>query len=77
MSKTEIMAEIPRLSPEERREIMEQLAGLEELHLLRGGEPSDAEKTLLDEALAEYRRNPGAGRPWREVMAELRVENSR
>jgi hypothetical protein len=52
---------------------MEQLANLEELHVLRGGEPSDAEKTLLDEALAEYLRNPGAGRPWREVMAELHV----
>jgi hypothetical protein len=77
MSKTEIMAELPRLSSEERQEIMEQLAGLEELQLLRGGEPSDAEKTLLDAALTEYRRNPAAGRPWREVLAALRAENIR
>jgi len=74
MSKSEIMAQLPRLTPEERREIMEQLAGLEELHLLRGGEPSEAEKILLDAALTEYRRNPQAGRPWREVLAEVRTD---
>jgi hypothetical protein len=77
MSKTEILAELPRLTPEERREIMDKLAGLEELHLLRGGEPSEAEKTMLDEALAEYRRDPQAGRPWREVLAGLRAQRSR
>lgn len=77
MSKSEIMAGIPLLSPEERREIMEQLAGLEDLHLLHGGEPSGAEKARLDDALVAYRRNPDAGRPWREVTAELRAENYR
>ena len=77
MSKAEVMAGIRQLSREERREIMEQLASLEELEVLRGGEPSHAEKALLDQALAEYRRTPGVGRPWREVLLELRAGNSR
>jgi hypothetical protein len=41
--------------------------------LLCGGEPSAEEKALLDEALEEYRRNPHAGRPWREVLSRLRA----
>jgi hypothetical protein len=77
MSKAEIMAEIHHLSLEERREIMEQLASLEELEVLRGGTPSAEEKALLDQALKEYRRNPGVGRPWRDVLADLRADNSR
>lgn len=34
-------------------------------------EPSDQERRLLDEALAELDRKPGAGRPWDEVRSEL------
>lgn len=34
-------------------------------------EPSDEERRLLDEALAELDREPGASRPWDEVRAEL------
>ena len=34
-------------------------------------EPSDEERRLLDEALAELDREPGASRPWDEVRAEV------
>jgi len=71
MSKAEILARLPTLSPPERQEIIQRLWDLEELALLRGGEPSPEEKALLDQALEEYNRNPSGGRPWREVLGRL------
>jgi putative addiction module component (TIGR02574 family) len=73
MSKADILAELPKLSPPDRQEIIHRLWDLEEMALLCGGEPSAEEKALLDEALEEYRRNPHAGRPWREVLSRLRA----
>ena len=67
MSKTEILAELPKLSAEDREEILEQLWRLEE-----AGGPTDREKTLLNEAQAAYDANPNAGAPWSEVEARLR-----
>ena len=67
MSKTEILAELPRLSSEERAEIMEYLWHLEE-----AGGPTEREKTLLNEAQAEYDAHPTAGAPWRDVEKRLR-----
>jgi hypothetical protein len=71
MSKAEILAELPRLAAEDRADIIHRLWDLEEMALLRGGEPSAEEKTLLDQALEAYRRDPNAGRPWREVLSGL------
>ncbi len=67
MSKTEILAELPKLSAQDREEILEQLWRLEE-----AGGPTDREKTLLNEAQAAYDANPNAGAPWSEVEARLR-----
>ena len=66
MSKTEILAELPRLSPQERAEILSQLWQLEE-----SAGPTAHEKTLLNEAQADFDANPTAGAPWREVEARL------
>ncbi len=66
MSKTEIIAALPRLSASERNEILDQLLQLEE-----AAGPTDREKTLLDEAQASYEANPAAV-PWREVEERLR-----
>jgi hypothetical protein len=49
MSKTEILAELPKLSAQERGEILEQLWRLEE-----AAGPSDYEKHALNEAQAAY-----------------------
>lgn len=67
MSKTDILAELPRLSSEERAEIMERLWVLEE-----AGGPTEREKTLLNEAQADYDANPTEGSPWRDVEKRLR-----
>jgi putative addiction module component (TIGR02574 family) len=67
MGKTEILAELPKLSAQERGEILEQLWRLEE-----AAGPTEREKTLLNEAQAAYDANPNAGAPWAEVEVRLR-----
>lgn len=49
MSKTEILAELPKLSAQDRGEILEQLWRLEE-----AAGPTEREKALLNEAQAAY-----------------------
>ena len=72
MSKSEILLELPRLPVLDRREILERLWDLEEWDVLHVDEPSAEEKQALDEALDAFASNSGAGRPWREVLAEIR-----
>jgi hypothetical protein len=72
MSKSEILAELPKLKLAERREIFDRICEMEEHDLLHGSQPSAEEKALLDHELKEYRQNPGAGSSWQEVEARLR-----
>jgi putative addiction module component (TIGR02574 family) len=67
MSKTEILAELPKLSAQDRGEILEQLWRLEE-----SAGPTERERALLNEAQAAYDANPNAGASWSEVEARLR-----
>ena len=71
MSKTQILAELPSLEAEERREVFERLCELQEDDLLRGVGPGDDEKRLLDQALAEFERDGNSGRPWRDVLQDV------
>jgi putative addiction module component (TIGR02574 family) len=71
MSKTEILAELPKLDVADRREIFDRVCEMEERDLLTGG-ATDEEKVLLDRELEEYRRNPEAGSTWNEVEARIR-----
>ena len=71
MSKNEILLELTRLPSSDRLEILDRLWDLEEGDVLHAAEPLPEEKALLDEALAAYARKPGAGRPWRDVLAEI------
>jgi putative addiction module component (TIGR02574 family) len=72
MSKAEILRELPKLGLQERREIFERIGELEDQDLVKGGEPSAADKELLDRELEEYRQNPEAGSTWPEVESRLR-----
>jgi len=67
MSTTEILAELPLLSAQERAEIMERLWRLEE-----AAGPTEFEKTVLNEAQAEYNTSPSANASWEEVEKRLR-----
>ncbi|HEY1789561.1 MAG TPA: hypothetical protein VGJ73_15495 [Verrucomicrobiae bacterium] len=71
MSKKEILAELPKLGIADRREIFDCICEMEERDL-RDGTATPAEKTLLDQELEEYRRNPDAGSTWDEVEARIR-----
>ena len=67
MSKAEIIAELPRLTAEDRSDILARLWQMEE-----AAGPTSREKQLLNEAQAAYDANPAAGAPWSEVEARLR-----
>ena len=67
MSKAEILAELPKLTTEDRNDILAQLWRMEET-----SGPTSREKQLLEEAQATYDANPAVGAPWSEVEARLR-----
>jgi putative addiction module component (TIGR02574 family) len=67
MSKTEILAELPKLSAQDRGEILEQLWRLEE-----AAGPTENEQALLNDAQVAYDANPTAGAPWSEAEIRLR-----
>jgi hypothetical protein len=72
MSKAEILAELPTLKAEERQQVFQRLCELQEDDLLHGIGPSENEKKLLDQAIAEFQRDGNPGTPWREVLRRIR-----
>ena len=74
MSKADILAELPKLTPAERQEVRLKLAHLDGEEWLDADDPLiDAEKALLDARLAAYEKDPDAGSSWEEVEARLRA----
>ena len=77
MSKAEILAELPKLQPEERREVLDRICELDraaEETWMDGGELTAQDKSLLEEALVDYQKSPDAGTPWEEVLNRLRPQ---
>jgi putative addiction module component (TIGR02574 family) len=73
MSKVEILEELPKLTTEERKEILLKLAELDGDLWLDAEEPlTDAEKAILEARLAAYEKDPDAGSSWIEVEARIR-----
>lgn len=77
MTKSEILAELPKLHADERAQVFERLCELQEADLLRGTEPGDAEKQLLDDALTAFERDGNPGIPWREALRRVRSSKTR
>jgi len=74
MSKTEILDELSKLTPQERFEIRVKLAELDGDRWLDDDDPlTDEQKALLDARLADMEQNPGASIPWDE--ARKRIES--
>ena len=71
MSKAEIIAELARLSPEDRAEVQAKLDELAGDAWQDGGELSDGDKKALNSALAEYEKSPDVGSSWDEVRARI------
>jgi hypothetical protein len=72
MSKAQILEELPKLTVSDRSQLFTRLAELQEADLLDSGSPTAFERQALDEALAEFERNPNPGEPWRDVFREIR-----
>ena len=65
MSLTEILAEIPKLSFAERQELVRRAIEIEDQDL------TTEEKAILDERLADFRKNPDKGIPAEQLKAEV------
>jgi putative addiction module component (TIGR02574 family) len=77
MSTAEILRELPKLQPEERRVVrakLNELDGVADDVWIDGGELTEEEKAMLDARLADYEKNPKAGSSWEEVEARLRKQ---
>ena len=74
MSTADIIAALPRLSPEDRAEVQAKLDELAGNAWLDRGELSDAERQSLDAALAEYAKSPDAGCSWQDVKARVQAK---
>jgi putative addiction module component (TIGR02574 family) len=72
MSKEQLVAELAKLTPEERWEILETFWSPEEQAHLDPGGPTEEEKALLDRETEEHENNPDDGEPWEIVEARLR-----
>ena len=69
MSTTEILAQLPRLTAEERDAVRSRLDDIDAAAPL-----SPEEKRLIDERVAAYRQNPGAGVSWAVAEAAIRKQ---
>jgi hypothetical protein len=73
MSFQEILAELPRFSPEERDLLRARLAELAGEEWIDADELSPEEKALIEDRIAEHERNPAAAIPWTVMEAKLKA----
>lgn len=74
MGKSEIIAELPRLSPEELAEIQAKLDELAGDAWQDRRELSQADKQTLNATLKQYEASPDAGSSWEEVKARIEAK---
>ena len=73
MSKADILAEIPKLTKEERFEIRVKLAEMDGGGWLDEDDPlTEDEKKLIDARLAEHEANPQSAIPFEEFKAQMK-----
>lgn len=70
MSKAQIINELPKLSPEERRDILEKIQEIDRNGWL-AEDLSPEEIALIEQRLAAHQKNPTASVPWNEVETRL------
>ena len=71
MSKSEILTALPKLSPAERRELLDKLLELETTDWLDSNDLTDEERALIENRLIAHRKNPDAAIPWDDIEARL------
>lgn len=76
MSKVQIFEELPKLTPEERHEVLEKIYQLEHIaedEWLDADDPlTDAEKALIESRIEAHEKNPASAIPWAEFDARLK-----
>ena len=70
MSKADILRELPKLTREERREVVTKVHEIDGDDWLDEGELSAEERAMLEARVAEHERNPAAI-PWNEFQSRL------
>ncbi len=70
MSKAQIIDELPKLSPDERREILHRIHEIDHDDWL-AEDLSPGEIALIEERLATHQKSPAAAVPWNEAEARL------
>ncbi|MBX3737949.1 MAG: hypothetical protein KF715_14730 [Candidatus Didemnitutus sp.] len=73
MSFQEVLAELPKLSPEERDLVRARLAELAGEEWMDADELSSEEKALIEARIAEHERNPGTAISWEIMEAKLKA----
>ncbi len=74
MSKAEILAELPKLTKEERYEIRVRLAEMDSGGWLDADDPlTDEQKALLEARLEDMEKHPGKSIPWKDAEARLKA----
>jgi len=74
MSTAEILAELPKLRPEELAEVQAKLDELTGETWSDDADLTDADKAALDAALADYQKDPDSGSTWEEVKARIQAK---
>jgi DNA-directed RNA polymerase sigma subunit (sigma70/sigma32) len=77
MSKTEILAELSKLTPEERQEVRLRLAELDHDDWLDDGALTDKEKSVIEERFRDMDARPDVSIAWDEAKAHLTTRSSR
>lgn len=72
MSLSEILDELPRLTSEERHQVVERVMQLDGDWIDEGDALSLEEKRLIDSRLAAHDRDPASAIPWEEARARLK-----
>lgn len=71
MSKTDILAELPKLTREERDEIRLKLAEIDDRWLDEDDPLTDDQKALIETRIEAHERNSEQAIPWEEFKARL------
>ena len=73
MSLSEILDELPRLTPEQRHQVVEKVMELDGDWIDDEEALSPEEKRLIESRLAEHDVDPSSAVPWEEVKARLKA----
>ncbi len=76
MSKAEILAALPTLTPAERQEILLKLAELDGTVWLDRDDPlTDEDKALIEARMDAYEKDPDSAIPWDEFKVRVKRKN--